>query len=78
MITGETGQEKCDAKLMGDEKWHSGDAQNENKRIMWGVREQPSHIEPCSYDADGSWRDENGPGENCLESYAIAHLRLDK
>ena len=38
-ITGENGQEKCDAKLTGDEKWHPGDAQNENKRIMWGVTE---------------------------------------
>jgi len=39
VITGENGQEKCDAKLTGDKKWHPGDAQNENKQIMWGVRE---------------------------------------
>ena len=32
-IIGENGQEKCDAKLTDP------DAQNENKRIMWGVRE---------------------------------------
>ena len=38
-ITGENGPEKCDAKLTGDEKWQPGDAQNENKWIMWGVRE---------------------------------------
>ena len=38
-ITGENGPEKCDAKLTGDKKWHPGDAQNENKQIMWGVRE---------------------------------------